>query len=60
MAPNKGIKLHFARFIAHKMIFMAFSNDVNGILSISYFIVVAYCSVFFFYFQWMRVIITQY
>ena len=44
MALDEGIKFHFARFITHEMIFITFSNDFHGILTIPCFIVVRYGS----------------
>ena len=40
MTLDEGMEFHFARFIIREMIFMSFSNDFHGILTIPCFIVV--------------------
>ena len=44
MALDEGMKFHFARFITHEMIFMTFSNDFHGILTIACFTVLLFLS----------------
>ena len=39
MAPNEGMKFHFARFMGHEKIFMAFAGDSHGIFIYPCFVV---------------------